>query len=456
MKVYTPHRYQEEAIQFLLSNPNAGLFLNPGWGKTSIVLAVLLILKRHKKPHRALIVAPPRVCQEVWPHERRKWIDFATGLTIMVLHGSTKGRMLQQAIAEKPDVILVSYDILDWVDRVNLIGQTGRDVLVCDESTQVKNHASKRFKLLRKMIPSFVRRIILTGTPIPNGYEDLWSQMFVVDGGGALGRFITHYRNRYFQNIGHGYNDYRMVEGAEEQINHQIKPLVYRGDAPEVRALLPEITYNAVPVPLPADVRQLYDQLEAEFFSAVGDAKFMPPNAAALSMKLRQVCNGVALSDNDPDRQTVNLHEEKLAALGSIISELNGRPLLVFYEFTRDRDRICDTFKAPFIGGGTTPAEASKLVREFNEGKHAVLCVHPQSAGFGLNLQEACSDVAWFGPTWSAGFWDQGNARVFRQGQKRAVMIHTLVAEGTLDEKVAAVLEAKITTQEGLLAAIRA
>jgi SNF2 family DNA or RNA helicase len=344
-----------------------------------------------------------------------------------------------------------------------VVETTHRDVLICDESTWIKSHNTLRFKLLRGMLHLFSRRIILTGTPIPQGYIDLWSQMFVVNLGASLGKFITHYRNRYFIDVGYGFSDWRLVEGGDDLINAQIKPYVFRGDAPEVRAKLPEITYATREIDLPAPAMQLYRRLEAEFHAELGEHTFLSPTAAALSQKLRMVANGTALADNPNDpapdaarnRAQVHIHSEKINALREIVNELNGNPLLVFYEFVADRERVCFEFDAPYIGGGVSAAEAAKLVKEFNAGKHPVLVVHPQSGGFGLNLQEACHNVCWFGPTWSAGSWDQGNARVFRQGQTRPVVVHSIVARGTKDAAVAEVLAGKLRTQAALLDAVR-
>ena len=451
MKRYEPHPYQEDAIRFVLEHPGAGLFLNPGYGKTSIILASLLVLKSKGYPHRALIVAPPRVVREVWGAERNKWIDFH-GLSLVALHGEKKAKLLAPAIIDKPDILLVSYDGLEWAINNQVVHKTGRRVLVCDESSFIKNPSAKRFKLLRSIRDQFDRQIMLTGTPIPNGYEDLWSQVFMLDGGDALGRFVTHYRNRYFQNVGYGFNDYRLLMGAADLINERIKPLVFRGDAPEVQAAMPALTYNRVSVSLPDTTLKLYRELERDLYLDLGHTTVITPTAAALSMKLRQVCNGMVLDDN---KQPLDFHAAKLDALRSIVEELNGQPLLVFYEFVADRDRICKEFDAPYIGGGVSATDAAAILKRFNNGELPLLAIHPQSGGFGLNLQEACSNVCWFGPTWNAGFWDQGNARVNRQGQQRPVVIHTIIADGTLDMLVAETLEKKLSLQEALLDAVK-
>jgi SNF2 family DNA or RNA helicase len=241
------------------------------------------------------------------------------------------------------------------------------------------------------------------------------------------------------------------------KINTRIKPMTFRADDPEVQALLPELILNSIPVELPAGIRGAYNTLEKTFFLELGDAgNVMPPTAAALSQKLRQLCNGTLYVAEDGQNRAVDCHDLKLDALDSVVGEAGGKPLLVFYEFIADRERICARYHAPHIGGDTTPLEAAKLVAEFNAGKHKMLCVHPRSAGFGLNLQEACSEAVWFGPTWDCGVYEQAVARIYRQGQaNKHVTIHTLVVADSIEERVQQALMGKATSQRELLDALR-
>jgi SNF2 family DNA or RNA helicase len=289
---------------------------------------------------------------------------------------------------------------------------------------------------------------------------DLWAQMYVVDRGGALEPYITRYRIKYFENVGYAFPDWQLAEGSEAKIADRIKHVVFRADDPEVQALLPEVILNTITVPFEPSTRAMYSRLEKEFFLTLGDDRVMPPNAAALSQKLRMLCNGTIVTttgeEGHEERSLATIHSAKLEALDSIVGEAGGKPLLVFYEFTADRDAICARYSAPYIGGGVSDAEAMRLVSAFNKGKLPLLVVHPRSAGFGLNLQEACSEAVWYGPTWDCGVYEQAMARIARQGQKsKHVTIHTIVVENTIEGRVEKALAGKVGSQQELLAAIR-
>jgi SNF2 family DNA or RNA helicase len=453
---WEPKEYQVKAMQFALEHANCGLFMGMGSGKSSVVLGALTVLKAKKALRRAIIVAPSRVCNNVWPQEREKWDDFHS-LTMSVLHGPKKDRLLE---AFDHDVAVISVDSLAWAVKAGVFERVNPDVLIVDESSFLKSHLSQRFRIMRSLLPRFSRRIILTGTPSPNGAMDLWAQMYVVDRGGSLGEYITRYRIKYFVDVGYTFPDWQLAEGAEAKIAEAIKPVVFRADDPEVQALLPDVIHNTITVPLDPGTRALYARLEKDFFLALGQDVVMPPNAAALSQKLRMLCNGTVITTTgdaeNPQRGIVTVHTEKLAALDSVVGEAGGKPLLVFYEFVADRDAICARYAAPYIGGGVSDTDAMRLVSDFNKGKIPVLVVHPRSAGFGLNLQEACSEAVWYGPTWDCGVYEQAMARIVRQGQKsKSVTIHTIVTEGTIEGRVADALLGKVESQRELLAAIR-
>ncbi|HEY6564708.1 MAG TPA: SNF2-related protein, partial [Pirellulaceae bacterium] len=450
---WEPKQYQIVAMQYALENSNCGLFMGMGSGKSSVVLGVLSVLKEKGHLRRAIVIAPSRVCNNVWPQEREKWEDFHN-LSMSVLHGPKKDRLLE---AFDHDIAVISVDSLEWAIKAGVFERVNPDVLILDESSFVKSHTSKRFRLLRGLLPRFRRRIILTGTPSPNGAMDLWSQMYVVDRGGALEPFITRFRGRYFQDMGYQYPDWQLMPGAFDKIGAAIKPLVFRADDPEVRALLPDVILNEIPVTLEPTVRKKYDALADDFFLMMEEGEVNPANAAALSQKLRMVCNGAVYVDNGGTRENAILHDGKLEALDSIVGEANGKPLLVFYEFIVDRDRILSRYSgSQTIGTDTSEKIATELIDKFNRGEISMLVVHPQSAGFGLNLQEACNEAVWFGPTWNCGLYEQAIARIARQGQKeKSVTIHTIVADRTIEQQVAKALAGKVSSQKELLASIR-
>lgn len=461
-KPWTPHPYQLEAVRFLLANAHSGLLLDPGLGKTTIVLAALTVLKQQRAFRRALVVAPKRVALHVWPGEKQKWLDFWS-LQMHVLHGAKKDTFLQHLpdpSTDNPDICVVTFDGLEWLarDGGRRFLKLQADLLIVDESTYIRHTNTRRFKSLKPYLYSFGRRHILTGTPIPRSYEDLFGQIFVLDRGGSLGKYITAYRNTYFDNVGYDFPDWRLREGSADLINAKIRPLVLRGDKDDY-LMLPTLLKNDIEVELPAAVRTIYGELEKQFYACLESGEeISSPTAAALGNKLRQVANGFVYqseedSGND-QRAALALHDEKIEALKDLVASLQGKPALVFYEYVADAARICTALNGDVAVMGKGNDE--EFIREFNAGNIPVLLAHPASAGHGLNLQESAGHVIFFGPTWNLEHYDQAIARVHRQGNPNAhVTVHTIVAKDTKDNEVAEVLRAKDRTQRDLLAAMK-
>ncbi len=444
---WAPHEYQLRAVEFILDKPAAGIFLDPGLGKTSTVLAGLTALKKAKKLKRALVVAPLRVCHMTWPAEQQKWADFA-GLKMVVLHGHKKDKLL----LEPADVHVVNPEGLDWLWR-NIKGKWPYDVLVIDESTKFKSWTAQRTKRLKQYLDKFQRRWILTGTPAPNSIADLFSQIFILDGGERLGKFITYFRTRFM--IQGGYNGYewRPKDHALEEIEALLADLVLRLDAKDWLEL-PELTHVDLLVELPTQARKTYDKLEQEFLLELATGEVTAMNAGVLGMKLRQVTNGFVYDDNQVAHP---MHDAKLEALEDLVEELSGQPLFVGVAFKAEVEMIRKRlgYDVPYLGGGVTKTEADTIVKDWNAGEIPVLLAHPASVSHGLNLQAACRHVCWFGLTWNLEEWDQFIRRVYRQGQANHVVVHNIVAKDTMDQKIAKALRGKNVTQAHLLEALK-
>ena len=457
MKTFVPHDYQIDGIQFLLTTAHAGLVWKPGLGKTVSVLTMLKILKDKGVMKRALIVAPRQVAQNVWPDEIRKWAHTAH-MTLDVLHGKNKDDILARS---KADILVVTPEGLDWLVNTNKIthvrpfDKVGANILIVDESSYFRHGTSLRFKNLRSVLHEFQRRIILTGTPAPRGYEDLFTQAYVLDMGGALGRYITHYRMKYFVNVakpGSTYGEWVLRQGAAAEINEKLKPLILHSDA-FGKFHMPQLVHQQVFVELPPAARKQYNEFEKHFYLALASGEeITSPNAAAKGNKLRQIANGFAY---DAAHKGAMIHTEKIERLNDLITDLQGEPALVLYEFNEDKDRIMAA-----VAGAVCLTDVGKytarVISEFNAGNIPVLLAHPASAGHGLNLQGAAMHVIWYGPTWNLEHDEQATARVWRQGNPaRQVFVHTLIARNTMDERVAAVLHSKDRTQKALLEALK-
>lgn len=442
---WTPHEYQLKAVRHLLERGGAGLFLDPGLGKTSSTLAALLVLKHHHETP-ALVLAPLRVAQLVWPAEARKWTDFHE-LKVVVLHGPRK----KDLIHEPADIYVLNYEGLDWFLEADGIEATGVKTLIVDESTRLKNSQSKRFKALRKHLNKFRRRWILTGTPQPNGLEDLWAQIFLLDGGLALGRYITHFREMFFDPPTYGGFDWKPKPGAADEIYTRIRPYALRMSAEDYLEM-PELVYNNIAVELPKDARAIYNMMYEQFIILLNAETIMAANAAVAGNKCLQICNGALYTHLIEQNDYEELHTAKLDALEDLVNELSGKPVLIFYQYNHDLARI----KTRLGGAGACLATGgATAVQAFNAGAVPWLLAHPASAGHGLNLQETSNHVIWFGLPWSLELYDQAVRRVYRQGNPNThVFVHNIIAQDSIDEKVMRVLAGKDKSQKALFAAL--
>ena len=445
-RLFRPHEYQKEAINWIIRHPVSGLFLSPGLGKTSSVLMAFRLLKHENHINKMLVVAPLRVAHFVWPAEIKKWSQF-NNMSIGVLHGKDKNKVFE----EDHDIYVVNPDGLQWLS--SRVAKSKWDLskkwmLAIDESSNFKNSRSQRFKTLKALAKTVKRKTILTGSPAPNGLINLWSQIFLLDSGDRLGKFVTAFRNNYFYPSGFMGYAYKIQPGGEKRIYSVIEDIVMHKGNEELD--LPEKLNNTIEVHLPPSVQKLYNDMKRDFVIQLNEEDNVAVNAAVLSGKLKQIANGGLYN---AEHEVIPLHEAKTEVVQSIASELDGRPLLVMYEYLHDLARLQAVFpSAPRLGGGIAIDEANRVVNKWNLGETPVLLLHPASAGHGLNLQGGgCHDVAWYSITFDLELYEQANARVHRQGVKNQVTIHHLVAQGTIDERVMKALKSKTKVQTALL-----
>lgn len=437
-----------EGLKRLLSQGSLGLFLDPGLGKTSLVLAAIKILKAKGLISRTLIIAPIRPMYKVWPDEIAKWADF-NHLTYAILHDNIK----EHNIDSDADIHIINPEGLKWF--LSHPKKVKYDLLVIDESTKFKSYASQRFKMLKGFLPQFTRRWILTGTPSPNGLMDLFPQVYILDLGRALGRFITHFRRDFFDQTTWNIYEYTPKPGAFERIMEKMSPLVYQLSA-EDHLAMPALVYKTLTVELPEKAMLFYRRLEDHFLATWGSVEFTAGSEAVLSGKLHQIANGAIYHDQSKEFSII--HDEKLDALESYLEELSGKPTLVIYEYNHDLVRIQSRFgnKIPNLGSGVSREKIEKMVDDFNEGRIPILLGHPAAMGHGLNLQGACHHMIWFSVPWDLEYYDQTIARIYRQGQKSdTVFIYHIVSDKTKDDDIVEVLAVKDKSQQTLLRALR-
>lgn len=436
------HAYQRNAVKYVIDHPSCALWVKMGLGKTVITLTAIRDLIDSLEVKRVLIIAPLRVAQHVWWQESKEW-EHTKGTTFTRLWElSPKAR--KAAIQEQTEVHVATQGITRWMVD-NYHKNWPYDVVVLDESDGFKGQDSKRFRSLKRVLNSISRVIELTGTPAPNGYLDLWAQIYLLDQGERLGRAYTPYRNRFFESDYRGYN-WAIREGAKEEIESRIADLVLTVTTDHAVKPIPRID-NTVTISLPTEARKLYTQLEKDFLLLFEDGVVEAANAAVLTNKLRQVANGAVYHSDG--KKTEYLHTAKLDALQEIIDQSGGDPILVAYEYRSDLERIREAFPET-VGLQDSP----DTVERWNRGEIQLLATHPKSGGHGLNLQTGGCVVVWFGLPWSLGLYQQLNARLHRQGQKKTVIVHHIVAENTVDSTVLDSLNAKNDTQKGLLAAL--
>lgn len=443
---YQPHEYQQYATDFIIKNPTAAVFLEMGLGKSVIALTAILELCLERfEISRVLVIAPLRVARDTWPAEIQKW-DHLKNLTYSVAVGTANER--RAALRQKTFVHIINRENVQW-----LIEDSGipwqYDMVVIDELSSFKSHQSKRFKSLMKVRPGVRRMVGLTGTPSSNGLMDLWSEFRVLDMGKRLGRFITHYREQFFEpdrRNGMQVFSYKPRAGAEREIYRRIGDITISMRSADYLKM-PECVMNTVPVKLDSTEYEVYEEMESKMVTELDGVEIDAVNAAALTGKLCQLANGAIYT---PDGNTVFFHERKLDALEDLIEGANGKPVLVAYWYKHDLARIQERFKVREL-------KSSKDITDWNAGKIPVAVIHPASAGHGLNLQAGGSTLIWFGLTWSLELYQQTNARLWRQGQQaETVVIHHIITRGTVDEDVMQSLSEKDRSQAALMRAVRA
>lgn len=452
---FNPHPYQQEAIDFLEyrlgfeGQTGGGLFLDPGLGKTAIVLQLIANLRAAGQARRVLVVAPLRVVYSVWPAEVRKWgFPFKT----QIIHGH-KAKREKQLANREADIFLTNPESLDWLSRQR---NTFFDLAVFDESTLFKTWMAKRTQAARRLIPRCRNRLILTGTPAPNGLADVFSQQYLIDDGESLGKHLTVFRQWAMNPVGNRqWNQWGLRPGAGEQIRQRIAPSVLTMRC-EDHLDMPQLVKNEVWVNLPPRARNVYEEIEKSMFAELDAGQIIAWNAGAKYQICRGVANGGAYEEGERGiRLTHHLHDAKVDAIADIITELAGKPVMVAYLYNHDRERLQKRFKAPAIYSGTSAKEGVRLIDKWNAGQIPVLLVQPKALSHGANMQAGGADLIWCGLTNELEAYQQLNARLYRQGQTGGqVRIHHILARNTIDQAVWSSIQAKHTTQDGLKTAL--
>ena len=447
---FKPHPYQELAIKYILNKPKCGLLLDMGLGKTVITLTALEIMMYDSfeiARGSVLVIAPLRVAAHTWSAELDKW-EHLKNLKISKVIGSEKNRL--EALKAKADIYIINRENVVWLTQN--IKWNFRTVIV-DELSSFKNPSSKRFKALKKVSATLDRFIGLTGTPAPRSLMDLWPQIYLMDQGARLGRTFTQFRNGYFKpekQNGYIVYSWKLRAGSEESIQSKISDICMSLTAADWLEVPKKIEVFQE-VELDEKTKKNYKTFERDNYIQIVESEdpLVANNAGALANKLTQFTSGAVYNE---DRTYQEVHTKKLEVLQELIDEANGQPVLVFYNFKHDHERINKYLKEY----EPKTLRTSEDIDAWNRQEIPVLLAHPASMGHGLNLQRGGHIIIWFSLTWDLELYQQANARLHRQGQDRAVLVHHLIIKGTVDEDILKRLKNKNGTQQELIEAVKA
>jgi len=461
MSSFKPRPYQQQIIRHIITHPRCALFVPMGMGKTGSTLAALeTLLTVDDDLRRVLVLAPLRVAVSTWPDEVHKW---GFEMTVAAICGTPAQR--RKALASGAVICTANYEQLPW-----LVDQLGEDwpfdVVVADESTRLKSFrlnggGGSRARALSRVAWSRVKRIIeLTGTPAPNGYLDLWGQMWFLDRGDRLGRTFGRYRDTYFRARRCGASafavQYDLLPWAESKIQGLIRDLCMSLNTADYFPVDAPIVCP-VRVDLPAAARRAYEQVEQAAFLELESGEVVDAvNAAARSVKCLQIASGAVYFEPEDRPGTTaweTLHNAKIEALESIVEEAAGAPVLVAYHWQADLARLKKAFPQ-----GRELDKDPETIRAWNRGEIPILFAHPASAGHGLNLQDGGQILAFFSLWWDLEHYQQiveriGPVRQAQSGHPRPVYLYHILARDTLDEVVMRRIQSKRQVQDLLLEA---
>lgn len=437
------HDYQIDMAVWSLKHRFCAVFADMGVGKTGATLTALQALLDNFLVAQVLIIAPARVAKDTWTKEIEKWTH-TKHLSYMLLDGNEEQRI--KKLETYTEINIISVDLVAWL--VGYFGQAWPyDTVVIDESDGFKSPKSQRFRSLKAVRHKIDRMLQLTGTPTSNGIMDLWSQIYLLDQGQRLEKTITRFRNTYFTPGFQHYN-WKPKIGAKEIVQEKISDICYRLDAKD-HLTLPECQYITHRLTLPEAAHNHYKRFERDFLLRLEEDTIEAANAAVLTGKLRQCCQGALYLEGESKHWTV-LHDTKISALKGLMDKYHGEPLLVATQFQSDVARIKDA-----IPEAVSIHDSDDVIDRWNQGDIKLLAAHPKSIGHGLNLQHGGRHVVWFGLEWSLSLYQQFNARLYRQGQAKPVMIHHLVMEQSVEEQIMMALSNKECTQRALLDSLR-
>ena len=447
MKKWKARAYQFLAFCKIVANAKFALFLDPGLGKTSTTLAGINVLLKLKKTKGVLLIAPVRVIYGVWPEEIKKWSNFSH-----ISHCNLNADISN--IWSKSDIYLINPESLFKLHKELLQGlNSGKslnfDMLVIDESTKFSAYNTNRFQYMTDMLCLFRRRLILTGTPAASSLMGLWSQIYLLDEGKALGVNFHRFRQTYFEKSEYCKHTWFCKEDTKDEIYRKIAPMVLDMKAEE-HIDMPELVINDIFVRLKPKAMKIYKEMERELFTEVDECGVLAKTSTQKRLICHQMANGrfyepipENLDDDEvkifkKNRKVIKLHEEKLDATEDLIAELHGKPILIGYHYKHDYQALTERLgDVAHIGAGVTGKQLTDTLEAWNAGEIPILVAHPRSMAHGLNMQQSCVNLLFYSLADSTEDYLQFVARIYRQGNDGdTVTVHRLISKGTVDEAI--------------------
>ena len=432
------HQYQKETIKKIIEKKRLALWLQMSLGKTVITLTAI----QQIKPKKTLIIAPLNVAKNVWHTEASKW-EHLKNLKFSFILGSKQQRL--DALSSKADIYIINRENIVWLVE-GYFKLWDFDMIVIDESSSFKSYSSKRFKALKKVSQLSPYHIQLTGTPSPNGLIDIWTQIYLIDGGKRLLSYITRYRDLYF-NVDYSGFKYIAKPTALYEISKKIQDIVIKIDLKDVSLQVPKVNYNKLEIDLPPKILKQYKEFKKNQVLELidDDDEVTAFNATALINKLSQFANGFVYTE---DNKVIDIHDSKLKALQDLIEDNPNENMLIAYKYKADIDKLLSIKGSELLSGD------SEQIKRWNNGKIKYLIAHALSAGHGLNLQFGGSIIVWYGMNYSLELTQQFNARLIRQGVDKPVRIFSMLCKSTIDELIYSQINTKDITQKELLNSI--
>jgi SNF2 family DNA or RNA helicase len=421
---------QRRAADFLYETDQAMVLAPVGGGKTAITLTAIKEAIHHDGPKRWLVVAPLRVCKDVWPVELKKW---APKLTMAHAFGTAKQRAA--AFKQGAQITVTNYENL-----VTLPEDARFDGIVFDELTRLKNPSCAAHKAAAALIKrsNIQVRWGLTGSFTSEGLADVFGQCKIIDET-LLGRTRAAFYGKYFVCVNRTFGQYAPLKGALAAVMQEIRRGVFLLDSEEYYRTLPPL--NVVPMPVVLDTYEPYRKMKRDYVAKIGNAEVTALTVGALTTKLQQMASGFSYytpaDEINPKRASAWFSRHKLVALEEILIENQRAPTIVVYNYQEELAALREAYpKARTID---TPG----AVEEWNAGKIGLLFIHPKSAGHGLNLQHGGNKMAFMSLPWSQEYYEQTIGRLHRTGQKHAVWVYVLLTMATIDERIFAALKDK-------------